>query len=173
MYPVSQNTHGDGRCCQLIHSNKTIHSLATHKMRKSTSSWISDLWTTYICEPSLFTQRGTQRIHALLCVPSRNTDITWRFRRLLCSNDNIDSLAVERHVWKPHVTKSKFLTHICTLSSLISILPQAMSVPSPFSNNSKIGFFLSQIRIPEQYVCFVYFLKSQMSRCMGCFFSFS
>jgi hypothetical protein len=112
----------------------------------------------------------------LLCLPSQNTDITWRCRRLNISNKNIYSLAAEATFRKRYVTKSKFLMHMCTLSPFFQMRAPALHVcPLSLLKNlqgSFMGSFFSQIQTLDVHVCFVCLINTKKTPSMGCFFSF-
>lgn len=162
IYFVSQNTHKDKRCYQLIHSNKTIYSLATHKMRKSTGSWIPILWTTCICKPSLFSQRGNRRVYvcsvSLLKTLISPGDAAGKSAQMTTS-----ILWPSKEVFEPDILKSNILTHLCTHSpfSLLSKCKHwlGMSVPSPFSNTQRTSSWASSPPKDMQHLSYMSFLS--------------
>jgi len=76
----------------------------------------------YMQTISLFSKRKLTSI-CLFCLPSQNTDTTWRCRRKICSNDNIDSLAVDRSIrtWHTQIEHLDALVHPLSLLSNASI----------------------------------------------------
>lgn len=129
----------------------------------------------YMQTISLFSKRKSTSI-CMFCLPSQNTDITWRCRREICPNDNIDSLAVKRSIWTWHTQ----VEHLDALVHPFSILPslkmQALAwhvCPVSFFKYAKnffMGFFSSQRHAtPQLHVFSVSLLNHAPSTSMGCF----